>query len=426
MTRSFGGRRWLFGLMLTLLLMLLLACGSSRKAKPTAAGTGTHMPMGFTEEGYPYRGDPNAPVTLVEFSDFQCPYCQRHFQETIPLLEERYVKTGKLKYIYRDFPLDNIHPQARKAAEAARCAGEQGAPAFWAMHDRLFARQEEWAGKSDAVQTFKAYAVDLALNTKAFNACLDSGKMSVGVDADLREGVARGVSATPSFFVGNGWYIEGAYPFSTFQEAIEGTLAGKLPTPTPTLSPAQANPFGADPERPGYTYSGHAFKGSSDAPITIIEISDFQCPYCKEHALEIEPLMDQEYVETGKVRVLFFHFLGHTHSQKAGEAAECAGDQNKFWEMYHLLFEKSEEWWSVENPIPLFKSYAETLGLDSGAFTTCIDTGRKSGKVQSDHAVITRNNIQGTPTFIVNNRAVEGLQPYTMWKTLLDGELSKE
>ncbi len=170
-------------------------------------------------------GDPDAPVTIVEFSDYQCPFCARHFQETWPQLQAEFVDTGRVRFVFKDFPLTNIHPQAPKAHEAARCAGEQ--EAYWAMHNRLFAGQSEWAGRSDHVDTFKEYAAELGLETAAFDACLDSGRWAGAVNADLAEGASLGVQGTPAFFI-NGYPLVGAQPYETFQYAIDLAEQGRL------------------------------------------------------------------------------------------------------------------------------------------------------------------------------------------------------
>ena len=143
-------------------------------------------------------GDPNAPVTVVEFSDYQCPFCARHFQETWPRLKAEFVDTGRVRFVFKDYPLTDIHPQAPKAHEAARCAGEQDA--YWTMHDRLFAGQAEWASRSDHVAIFKGYAAELRLDTVAFDECLDSGRWTGAVNADLAEGAGLGVQGTPTLF----------------------------------------------------------------------------------------------------------------------------------------------------------------------------------------------------------------------------------
>ncbi len=237
------------------------------------------IPVGFTRDGHAYRGNPEAAVVMVEYTEFQCPFCGRHERITAPQLKEAYLRTGKVLQIFRDFPLEGIHAQARKAAEAARCAGEQGAEQFWAMHGLLFERVDQWADQGDAVDRFKSYARELELDRLAFNECLDSGRTSPAIDADLEAGLAQGVQGTPTFFL-NGYPIVGAQPFSAFQSVIEALLAGN-PPPTPQPSAqipywATAEGMSPDPERPGYTRAGDAFMGSPDAQVVILEFSDFQ------------------------------------------------------------------------------------------------------------------------------------------------------
>jgi protein-disulfide isomerase len=170
-------------------------------------------------------GDPDAPVTIVEYSDYQCPFCAQYTSDTWSRLKAEFVDSGRVKYVFKDFPLTNIHPQAPKAHEAARCAGEQGA--YWEMHDLLFVGQAEWAVYPDHLTVFKRYAAGLELDTAAFDACLDSGSWAEAMNADLAEGARLGVRGTPSFFV-DGYPLVGAQPYETFQYAIELAEQGKL------------------------------------------------------------------------------------------------------------------------------------------------------------------------------------------------------
>lgn len=170
-------------------------------------------------------GNPEAPVTIVEFSDYQCPFCERHFQETWPRIKADFVDTGRVRYVFKDFPITSIHPQAPKAHEAARCAGEQGA--YWEMHDRIFEGQPEWAGKPKHVKVLRGYALELKLDTAAFDACLDGGRWTQDVQSDLNEGVALGVRGTPTFFI-EGDPLVGAQPYEVFQQAIQLAEQGKL------------------------------------------------------------------------------------------------------------------------------------------------------------------------------------------------------
>jgi|SRR3989344_430795 len=164
----------------------------------------------------PALGNDNAQLTIVEFSDFQCPYCKRFRDQTFDQLKEQYIDTGKVKLVYRDFPLSSIHPMAQKAAEAGECADEQGK--FWEYHDKIFENQQLLS-----IDSLKQWAKDLSLDTTKFNNCLDSGKYANEVKNDLNDATSSGGQGTPYFLVGN-TQLSGAYPFSAFQQAIEAQL----------------------------------------------------------------------------------------------------------------------------------------------------------------------------------------------------------
>lgn len=167
-------------------------------------------------------GDPDAPVTIVEFSDFQCPYCRSFFNETLPQLISDYVDTGKVKIVYRDFPLSG-HAQASSAAQAAECARSiaNSDEVYYTMHDWLFENMATWSGQSTASEMFITAAQDeLDLDIRT---CLESGEMQDEVNADMTAGRGYGVSGTPSFFI-NGKKIVGAYPYEIFRAVIESEL----------------------------------------------------------------------------------------------------------------------------------------------------------------------------------------------------------
>lgn len=160
----------------------------------------------------PSKGPPDAPITIVEFSDYQCPFCAR-VNPTLERLMREYA--GKIRIVFRDFPLPS-HPEAPKAAEAARCAGEQGQ--YWAMHDRLFANQQALQ-----VDALKAHAAALGLDRARFDACLDSGRHAAAVQADLEAGRRLGVNSTPTLYV-NGRPVAGAQPYEYFKAIIDEEL----------------------------------------------------------------------------------------------------------------------------------------------------------------------------------------------------------
>ena len=159
------------------------------------------------------RGNPKAAITLVEYSDFECPFCGRLHPTMQQLLSEY---DGQIRLVYRHFPLNSIHPNAQKAAEASECAAEQGK--FWEYHDLLFANQQ-----SLGTASLKIYAGQLGLGQNQFDRCLDSSKYAVKVSADQQDGQINGVTGTPGTFV-NGQLVKGAVPITTFQQIIQDLL----------------------------------------------------------------------------------------------------------------------------------------------------------------------------------------------------------
>ncbi len=177
----------------------------------------------------PSRGPAEAPVTIVEFSDFQCPFCSRVL-DTVKQVEERY--KGQVRLVFRHFPL-NSHANAPKAAEASACANDQGK--FWELHDRMFANQSGLA-----LDALKGMAADLGLDTAKFNECLDKGIYAEAVKKDFEAGAAAGVNGTPAFFI-NGRLVSGAAPLEQFTRVIDDELQRKgLPVPAEPKAAAAA------------------------------------------------------------------------------------------------------------------------------------------------------------------------------------------
>ena len=178
----------------------------------------------------PVKGNPDATITIVEFSDYQCPFCKRFHETTLPLILENYVDTGKVKFVYRDYPIQSLNPNgAITAAVASECADEQGM--FWQYHDKLFQTQKNWErlASADVVNELKTFAEELGLDANQFNDCLNSGKYLDEVNNDLQDGTSYGITGTPGFFIGNeerGYIkVSGAQPYSVFQRVLDEMLA---------------------------------------------------------------------------------------------------------------------------------------------------------------------------------------------------------
>jgi protein-disulfide isomerase len=193
------------------------AAANPPAATPAATQQIKRYPVPVDDD--PAIGPADAPITIIEFSDFQCPYCRKWYDETYQKLLQTY--PDKVRFVYRDFPLTSIHPEAQPAAEAAQCANEQGV--YWKYYDKLFSNESELG-----TETYKKYAAELGLDTARFDKCLADRTYQKEVEADLEYASNLGVNSTPTFFI-NGIAVVGAQPFEVFQYIIDKELAGELP-----------------------------------------------------------------------------------------------------------------------------------------------------------------------------------------------------
>jgi protein-disulfide isomerase len=353
----------------------------------SAAGQRPNPALGATVSiaGRPFKGDTNARLTLIEFADYECPFCGRHTRDTAPQILKNYVETGKLKYVFGDLPLP-MHPHARKAAEAALCAGDQGK--YWEMHDLLFAHQGALENSN-----LTAYAAALGLDVTAFQKALDTGKYASQVQSSAADAGKIGLSGAPSFVLGltqpNNPTIKvlqvivGAQGYDAFQKAIEDAL-----NPAPPVA-AQSPAVGAT-----VNVNGKQFKGSKDAKLTLIEFSDYECSFCAKAALETFPQLEKDYVTTGKLKYVYSDLVldMHPHAMKAAEASWCAAEQGRFWEMHDLLFASQQE---LEETNLI--SYATALGLDPSAFQQCLDANRFAAQVRKSSAEAKQLGFKNAP-----------------------------
>ncbi|GJM42277.1 MAG: hypothetical protein DHS20C20_25590 [Ardenticatenaceae bacterium] len=374
--------------------------------------------VGFTEDGRPYRGNPNAPVIIEEFSDFQCPFCGRFVEQTFPSIDSNQIANGEVLLIFYDFPL-NIHPQAEAAANAARCAGEQSALAYWEMHDLLFANISGWSN-NQANAVFTSYGETLDLEMESFTNCLDTGKYLEAVRADFQVGLSRGVSSTPSFFI-NDQPLIGAQPLATFNEAIALISSGESIVEAPTqqeLPPEFAIPtpvpISTEPENVAWS------AGNPNAPVQIVEFTDYQCPFCQQYAIETFPTVFREMIESGRVFYAIKDLpLDNLHPEAivAGTAVRCAGEQEAYKEMHDAVFANQAIWGGSGETaaINVFTDLAEDIGLDSEALTSCIELGEQRSLVLANQQESLALGVSSTPTFYMNGYPLRGAQPYDVF-----------
>ena len=366
----------------------------------------------------PVLGDVNAPVTIVEFTDFECPFCSRGNTTLHQLLD---ANPGKARVIFKHYPLP-FHKNAKLAHQAAEAAKIQGK--FWEMYDLIFANQKAMS-RDDLI----GYAKQIGLDEAKFVADLDSDAVIKAVEAGIAEGSKAGVRGTPHFFF-NGTLLSGAQPLPAFQAALDKELevakdpkyAGltgnalyekivkdnAAPAPAPK---APAAPIVIDT-------TGAPFRGAADAPVTIVQFSEFQCPFCSR----VEPTLDELLKSyEGKVKIVFkqMPLPFHNNAQKAAEASLFAHANGKFWELHKLMF-ANQGALDVEN----LKKYATEVGLDAAALEAALTSNQYEAAVTADVEAAQKAGISGTPTFVINGKLLVVAQPIDAFKKAVDEALA--
>lgn len=417
---------------LVIAIFAWLPGGSANAAEPTPENTAS----------YPALGQPDAPLVLEEWSDFLCPFCRRHFQQTVPPLMERYVQGGKLQVVFRDFPIDSLHPTAIRGHAFAHCVAQSDAEAFWRLHGSLFNRQGEWSRLPDPAGFLREIAVGLGIATPLIDNCLGDESAVAAVRASVEEGAGYGINGTPAFRVyrrgnpGEAISISGAQPFARFEQVIEALLAGEAvpepEAPPPPELPTWAKPEGraADPAKPGFTLLGDPYRGEPEAKLVVIEFSDYQCPACARHHTEVQPGLNEEFVKTGKVRWIHRSLPLRSHPQAllAAVAAECAGQQDKFWVLHERLFETVERWGNESAESTLVEIAAES-GLDRTRFADCLGSRQPLERVLED-IYDGRSITETVPSFAILGSGPGGTQtgprPLPQFADLLRQLLERE
>ncbi len=375
----------------------------------------------------PRRGGAQPKVTIVEFADFQCPFCAR-VEATLAELLRTY--GGDVTLVFRHNPLA-FHPYARGAALAAEAARAQGK--FWEMHDRLFANYQDLARPS-----LDRYAAEVGLDVPKFTASVDGGLGADRIKADEDLAERFGARGTPNFFI-NGRQLKGAQPIDVFKQAIDeelrkanAALAAGAPRADlyATLTkdgldksnvppPAAPKPRAVPDARYRIDIAGAPVRGPQDAPITIVEFADFQCPYC---ARAEETLQQVVAAYPGKVRFVWrdLPLPFHDQAEAAAWAARAARAQGKFWAMHDRLYNLQE---GETLGRSTFDKFAAELGLDAKRFGAALDKQADKLAIRAEAETASRAGITGTPTFFVNGKEIVGAQPFESFQAIIDEEL---
>jgi protein-disulfide isomerase len=375
----------------------------------------------------PARGPADAKLTVVLFSDFQCPFCGR-VEPSLAALEEAF--RGQVRIVWKHQPLP-MHPQAVPAALAAEAAREQGK--FWPMHAKLFSDQ-----RALSPEAFARYARELGLDGRRFDQAVAARRGAARIEEDQRLAGQVGASGTPTMFF-NCRQVVGAQPpdrlravaeeelkkadqllagqrpgAGFYERACKANLAA-APAPAPLAAalqaPAQPAAIELRPDDPA--------KGSASAPVTIVLFSDFQCPFCAR----VGPTLDEARRTYGeKLRIVWKHqpLAFHPNALPAAEAAEAAREQGKFWPMHDRLFAAQREL----SP-DTYERLAKELGLDVRRFQESVRSGKARARIAEDQRLASRIGATATPTLFVNGEKVEGAVPFATLKAVIDRKLGR-
>ena len=368
-------------------------------------------------------GDPDAPVVMYEWSDYICPYCTTFTEQIFPVLKEKYIDTGKLYFVYKDFPAVG-GDLSFLASVGAQCAAEQDA--FWEMNYWLFSHQSDLrsAGSLSGVSSLMAgAATELGLDMETFESCFDNQSPLETIAQDYQEGQRYRVRGTPNFVV-NGHVIQGMLPAEPFLEIVDALVAqaetGALPESV-TEAPPAPNPS------VDFIDEASAFLGDADAPVVIVEYTDYQCPFCRKHVQETMPELLTSYIESGDVFYVVKDlplYEIHPQAVNAAATAECAGAQGAYWPMHDLLFENQQDWSGNSDTVSIFTQYATSLGLDTEAFTTCMASEEAVLEIAEDLEGGAAAGVTGTPAFFINGEFISGAVPFESLKQVIEAHLN--
>lgn len=346
------------------------------------------------------RGSDKALITVLVFSDFESFPCARSAGVLAGLLGQ----TRDIRVIFKHAPAAT-NPNAMLAHEAALAAGAEGK--FWEMHDILFENQTK-LGRAGLLEYAKALGLDLP----AFQQALDNHTYRPIIDRDLAEAKGLGVTTTPTFFV-NGRRLVGPQGYASLGAVIESLLAG-----IPKSQRVQEEIVASGPAQ-AINLEHAPIRGPATAPVSLVEFSDFECPYCAETAPIVHQLLEAYPTQ---IRFAFKHYPlpMHKESPLAHEAALAANEQGKFWEMHDLLF-TTQERLTRDDLI----AKATQLKLDVPRFTKDLDSHRFKPFVEADRQEGNRLGVDGTPFFFINGHAISGGVGLADFKRLIDAAIKE-
>jgi protein-disulfide isomerase len=375
----------------------------------------------------PFHGPATAPVTIVEFSDFQCPYCSR-VEPTLKAIQDKY--GDKVRFVWKNEPLP-FHPRAEPAAEVAlEARAEKGDKGFWDVHDRLFASQPKL---EDA--DLEKVATDAGLNLEKVREAMKTHKYKSMIDSDSDLADDMQASGTPHFFV-NGRRLVGAQPIDKFAPIIDEEIAKASALSAKGVAGAQIydtlikDGKGApELERKSIPVPPNApSRGNQNAKVTIVEFSDFQCPFCKRSEDAVNEVM-KNYGDKIKFVWRNMPLPMHPDAPLAAQASMEAFKQkgsDGFWKMHDLLYANQPSGQKQDGlKREALDGYAQQLGLNMDKWKAALDSQSHKPEVEADAKAGNDAGISGTPAFLINGYFVNGAQPYAKFRKVIERALAE-
>ncbi len=367
-------------------------------------------------------GQDDATLTMYEWCDYAYPNCLTFYQDVLPDLQSKYVDTGKLRIVHKEFPVAGGDPSV-VASMAAQCAADQGK--YQEMADWLYNNVQTWSQQTDldAVKdAMKKAGQEIGIKDQdAFDACVDNDAKLEQVKQDYLDGRDLKFRDLPGFVVDGRVIAQGATAdeLNTIIDALlQLKETGTLPDTVVTVTPSPTPDLDFEPETV-------TTLGDPNAPVTIVEFSDYQCPYCLRNFQQTFPKIKENYIDTGKVKYVFkdFPLSFHKQAMPASMAAECAGEQGKYWEMHDKLFSERDRWNENPDVNNVMKDFAKELGLDTKQFNECFDSEKYKDEILADQQEGIAAGVKGTPAFFINGQFLSGAQPYEVFKQVIDQAL---
>ncbi|HEX9577096.1 MAG TPA: thioredoxin domain-containing protein, partial [Myxococcales bacterium] len=376
----------------------------------------------------PMKGEADAKVTIVEWSDFQCPFCGR-VMDTLKQVERNY--GADVRFVFKHNPLP-MHPDAPAAAKASIAAWRQGK--FWQMHDKLFEANVSRLPTAMKPDKIEQMAREIGLDMERFNKDAEAPETQDLIGSDQAQAAKLGATGTPFFFV-NGSRISGALPYESFKAVIDAQLKRanqalssgvsrrelyenliKNGIEAPPVPPPQAAP---PPQARNIDPGDGPALGGKKPKVTIVEWSDFQCPYCGR----VEPTLKQ-VLDTYKddVRIVWRNepLSFHPNAMPAAKAAMAAARQGKFWQMHDLMFAHQQELSDAK-----YAEWAMQLGLNFARWQTDKESPEIAAQIQKDSTYGQSVGADGTPSFFINGKFISGAMPFENFKTVIDEQIKK-